>query len=621
MRAWRGSWLVGALALAGCGDDGAEPTPDTNEVAEVEAAEPETTEPETTETVVPETAETVETAETESVEPEEVTPEEVTPETLDAEVEPDGEVVPTPLEPLFTTRAVHEVAITLAPEDWAALRAQQRSRIEMFTGACQAAPHVSPFTYFRGDLTIDGVTVSEVGVRKKGWLGSVESQRPSLKLKLDKYVQGQAIAGMDDLTLNNARQDRSLMKQCLGYALFAAAGVPSPECGFARVTVNGEDLGVYVLVEPVDGDFLDARFPASDGNMYEGVFSDFRATWLGSFEPETNEDTTDKSDLAALASVLESDLAGDALLAALEPLVDVDAFVSFWAMESLIAHRDGYASRGNNFHVYRDPATGRFVFFPHGIDQTMDVELLSPATMLAYSDAILPRRLLDIASVRDRYLTRLQGLLDDVWDVPTLHADIEAMYQVLLPFGAADAADPDVPGSLRWAVNRLRDFVADRPGLVAAALDVGPTPGTLLDSVCLRDVGSFEATFESTFGNYPFGAKGTAAMTVVYQGTPLVLSNLESRVGTSGNQVFIKVAGRDSDNREWRVDLYVNGALFTPSTFALDWVHDSAQFYGPRDGITTTLAEVGPATLTFDAAQAVPGATIRGTLRGTLSAR
>ncbi len=631
MRAWLGLWVTGAWAFGACGDESA-PAPDTNEVAaEVETVEAEATsetaEPETSvETTEP--GETVETVEQETVAettPEtvvpEVTPEvvEVTPEVGDAET--DSEVEPTPLEPLFTTRAVHQVAITLAPEDWAALRLQERSRIEMFTGACQAAPHVSPFTYFRGDLTIDGVTVSEVGVRKKGWLGSVESNRPSLKLKLDKYVAGQAIAGLDDLTLNNARQDRSLMKQCLGYALFAAAGVASPGCGFARVTVNGEDLGVYVVVEPVDGDFLDARFVASDGNMYEGVFSDFRASWLGSFEPETNEDTTDKSDLAALAHVLASDLAGDALLAALEPLVDIDAFVSFWAMESLIAHRDGYASRGNNFHVYGDPATGRFVFFPHGIDQTMDEELLTPATMLAYSDAILPRRLLDIASVRERYFTRLQALLDEVWDVPALHAEIDAMYQVLLPFGGPDADDAELPGSLRWASDRLRSFIAQRPTMVADALEAGLVPGTLRDTVCMRDVGTFEASFESTFGSLPFGPKGTATMAIVYQGTPVVLRDFESRVGTSGSRAFIKVAARDGDNREWRLDLFVDGGLFQPSTFALDWVHDSAQLYGPVNGITSNIAEVGPATLTFEAAEAVPGATIRGTLRGTLHAR
>src|SRR5690606_12426430 len=98
-------------------------------------------------------------------------------------------------------------------------------------------------TYFPARVTIDGAVIDNVGVRKKGFLGSLLMGRPSLKLRLDELVPGQRHAGLDRLTLNNNRQDGSRIRQCLAYARFRAAGVPAPRCNFARVTVNGESLG------------------------------------------------------------------------------------------------------------------------------------------------------------------------------------------------------------------------------------------------------------------------------------------------------------------------------------------------------------------------------------------
>ena len=99
------------------------------------------------------------------------------------------------------------------------------------------------YQYRRAEIRIDGVVVSQVGVRKKGFIGSVVSTRPSLKVKFDEYVSGQSFAGLEGLTLNNNNQDQALLQQFLAYDLYTRAGVPAPQTSFARVRVNGEDLG------------------------------------------------------------------------------------------------------------------------------------------------------------------------------------------------------------------------------------------------------------------------------------------------------------------------------------------------------------------------------------------
>src|SRR5436190_10141416 len=142
--------------------------------------------------------------------------------------------------PLFAPDHVVEVAITMAPGDWIALGDQTRT-IPMLFSTCGAGPYPDPFTYFHAGVTIDGTTFADVGVRKKGFLGSMDTAKPSLKIKLDEYVDHQSIYGEKGLTLNNAKQDAALIRTCMSYHVFTAAGIAAPRCNFAHVTVNGAD--------------------------------------------------------------------------------------------------------------------------------------------------------------------------------------------------------------------------------------------------------------------------------------------------------------------------------------------------------------------------------------------
>ena len=129
-------------------------------------------------------------------------------------------------EQLFDPNHVIDIRITLPAEDWDTIRLQTRS----FVGSLTMGAPVSPFTYVRGDIEIDGVLIKDVGIRKKGFLGSLNDQRPSLKIRFDKYIDQDPIRGVDRLTLNNNNQDPARLSQFLGYQLFIATGSPAPRC-------------------------------------------------------------------------------------------------------------------------------------------------------------------------------------------------------------------------------------------------------------------------------------------------------------------------------------------------------------------------------------------------------
>jgi len=408
---------------------------------------------------------------------------------------------------LFDPDRVIEVEVSLDPDDWDLIRHQARSILDIFGVGCLEEPFASPFTYVHGEVVVDGFAVSDVGVRKKGFLGSLDDEKPSLKIKFDEYVSGQNVAGLDRLTLNNCKQDPSLIRQCIGYAVFDEAGLPAPRCNFARVTVNGTDLGIYAHVESVTKGFLRRHFDDEDGNLYEGTLSDFREGWTGTFEKKTDEEVPGGDDIEALTAALEVD--DDELLGAVGPLVDLDRFTSFWAVEVLIGHWDGYTANTNNFYVYHDPVSDRFHFVPWGIDNILSSGDEVPAIRSVFATGVLPWRLYRYPESRASYVARLEELLDTVWDEGALLAEIDRMEALLGPY---------IDGEVAGEIDGVRQFVATQRGIIEGELAGGPPEWTepLRDEICFEEIGSLEVTFDTTFGTLnevdPF-AGGSGTMT------------------------------------------------------------------------------------------------------------
>src|SRR5262245_43276388 len=78
----------------------------------------------------------------------------------------DGGDVPDTSDDLFQPDALLEVAVTMDPADFDELRNQTRSIPDTLQGDCLAAPFANPFTKFHADVTVDGVTYSDVSIKK-----------------------------------------------------------------------------------------------------------------------------------------------------------------------------------------------------------------------------------------------------------------------------------------------------------------------------------------------------------------------------------------------------------------------------------------------------------------------
>ena len=124
--------------------------------------------------------------------------------------------------------------------------------------------------YIEADVTIDGVTYKDVGIKTKGntslsQVAATDSDRYSLKINFDKYVDNQNCYGLDKLVLNNIFGDSTYLKEYMSYELFQYMEVPSSLHTFADIYVNDEHYGFYLALEDVDNSFL-ARNYGEDGS-------------------------------------------------------------------------------------------------------------------------------------------------------------------------------------------------------------------------------------------------------------------------------------------------------------------------------------------------------------------
>ncbi len=129
--------------------------------------------------------------------------------------------------------------------------------------------------YTAANITINGTTYNNVAIRPKGNSSLSEivmddtTDRYSFKIKFDEYVDGQTLDGLSKLVLNNNMSDATYMKEYISYKLLASLGVPTPECAYAHITINGEEWGLYLAVEPIEEEFIARNYGSTDGNLYK----------------------------------------------------------------------------------------------------------------------------------------------------------------------------------------------------------------------------------------------------------------------------------------------------------------------------------------------------------------
>ena len=333
-------------------------------------------------------------------------------------------------------------------------------------------PFPDPFTYYPANLAVGSLSVSDVGIRKKGFVGSVlkkSENRPSLKIKGDKYIEGQLVDGYEKVTLNNNLTDATRIHTCLTYQIFRENGYPAPRCNLANVMMNGTSLGAYTHVEDVNEEFLQREIGNNNGSLYEITVVDFSpdhlANGLGRWEPKTDTTQLDEGLLLGVTETLMGD--NEDLETELGAVLDIDAFIQFWALETLTAHADGYTQGSNNTFVYFDPdQNDRAIFIPWGPDdalQSQDLIDIEEEGFLEgdiyYVNGAISRRLSQHPDFMNQYLMELDSLLNEYWDEEYLHNVIDEYVALVTTVEPSSETYTEQVEGLKLWIDARRDTI------------------------------------------------------------------------------------------------------------------------------------------------------------------
>ena len=241
-------------------------------------------------------------------------------------------------------------------------------------------------------------TFTDIGIKKKSFCGSIDDKKPCIHVDFGRFSStaenaAEALIGTRYVTLNNSKQDKSYIRQTLGYRMLQMVGLPNSRSNYARVFVNGTPVGqglgsdmfegIFVNAEPIMKRHIERNFGNMNGNLYEIEHTDdYLEERLPFIGVESLSAFDDKDDLKfACRHIKANGLAGA------DQVLDMDQFLKVYAMEFLLKHWDGYANNTNNTYLYNDvtavasPGVGdiKFKMIPWGVDQILKPGEFFPA--------------------------------------------------------------------------------------------------------------------------------------------------------------------------------------------------------------------------------------------------
>ena len=300
-----------------------------------------------------------------------------------------------------------------------------------------------------------------VGVHRKrsGTLPKV-----AFSIDVNAYVSGQTWHGLKKVTFENGVSEGEVAKpvdivgEYLSWRLMSLSGAMSARAALATLTINGEQRGVYTVVEGVDKTFLAARLGDKSGWLYK---------YSGSLDDgyRTNEDEPNPYEAwFAFMDGKKTKLPSTATLAAELPArLDIDQMLTVGAVNAIMGNADAPIFKPNNYYRY-DGAGGR-VYFPWDLDSSMttgfDVFTGRKGASTQFTRVLF-------TNWEDDYDAILTGLVDGQLSEDVVAGELERIRTIGAAAIDADpfldsldgGADAEIDGLLAWWAARLPEVRA-----------------------------------------------------------------------------------------------------------------------------------------------------------------
>lgn len=389
------------------------------------------------------------------------------------------------------------------PDDvWAALQVNARDEEYAIAEACY-----------------DGVSLGTVGLRFKGGFGTLQNcfdssgqqtcKKLSMKVKFDEVTDDARFFKQEKLNFHSMEHEPSHLRERIAYELYALMGIVGPHSSWAELRINGEERGLFSMVEDVDEDFAENHLANDpEGDLYKEAWPQTTDVAYYAERAETDGDAAAHQPYADFAAALLAAADQPARAAVLAEWTDTEQLARYLAVDDVLINWDGitafYANldegwQGNhNFYMFRAPDSGLFQLVPWDMDATLRFSApmnhvphwtMEPDGCPAYEQVFSDGQLVmppgcdpllnGLSSDLGAYQAALGELVDEHFTEERILAVIDDSAALL---EGAVARDPYGPGLDAWraALDSLRrDVPLLRARAESLSMGVVPIPFTL----------------------------------------------------------------------------------------------------------------------------------------------
>lgn len=384
---------------------------------------------------------------------------------------------------IFDDSKVRRVDISLSQADW-------EKMWEVPSAKYQA----------KADAVVFGEELKDVGFRMRGQFSLNHSgDKKPWKIDIDAYVDGQEYKNLRQLMFLNNIGDPSLLKEKLAYEMMRFAGLPASHVAFIELWIDIRDddqdaifWGVYSMVERVDNKYISNRFSpeAKGGNLYKASHAQrgpmdlrFYGDSIEDYPSQNgqyaygkmnNEEEADYSDIVALCKTIDgTEYASDQeFISALEESINVDAFLRYLAVNSIIDNWDSYVYTGNNFYLLNDPVSGRFEWIPWDLTwgENPQASIFGGGEFELMEGAPLFDNALEVDKYKSAYLAYLDLITRYWFTSENMASQMKQYHNLIAPYVTQSTGDKAFFGEeamfpydlFNNSVNELTSFVTRR---------------------------------------------------------------------------------------------------------------------------------------------------------------
>jgi hypothetical protein len=346
--------------------------------------------------------------------------------------------------------------------------------------------------YYRADLVWNRHVVHGIGIRSRGG-GSRNGVKPGLLLRLDRYEPRRTLFGLRDIVLDNLYQDFAMIRERVTMKLYERMGLPAPREAFAKLFINGDDMGVYAIAEAVDEPFLARAGLDRHGYLYDFKWDgpwwfdylgpDF-APYEHFFEPRTHRKAGDTTLFRPIERFVRTVNDATDVEREIGTFLDIDAFLRGLAVEAFVADWDGLAGQfgTNNFYLYRPRDSMQFRFLPWDKDNTFK-NVKYPVWPDGMDESALINKLMSVPRLREVFFRAVLACVDaadaetdavrpDGTRLTWLQREIEHQHAQIVDAAHADKKKAGSTEAFDAGIEELRLFARDRSAFVRAEVEV-----------------------------------------------------------------------------------------------------------------------------------------------------